>query len=479
MRKLLVFVASALWTVACFAEIVSEADARMAAARFVDGSRARFSSGMKSSSAGTSADNLSLAGTSLHFRDAKYVSPSVGEPTYYVYNVNGGGFVIISGDDTVAQILAYSDEGSIDMNVMPEGMKWWMGKIDEAVKTSRKYSSSAADESWSQPKKAGTPVVTLNTAKWDQEAPYNNECPVLNGRRCMTGCVATAAAIVCRFNEWPTSGTGTLPSYSYTRDPSSRGRNTVESRTLGRKYDYENMPLTYTNSATSVQKAAVAALMADLGCGCKMMYDYDGSGAYTDDLLSTLVKNFHYKSTATLKSRSSYQDNTWIGLLKKELDAKRPIIYGGVTTNREGHQFVFDGYDSQNYFHVNWGWSGSGNGYFLITSLGNNTTVGYVFSQGQDAILDLVPDGKDPVVYNADQIAATTSLIYSKTETAVRLTPQYDIHYTLKGPAGFTTLDGDAAASQTTSLKLSASLKGTYTLTLVAGGTPYELVIKL
>lgn len=304
------------------------------------------------------------------------------EPSYYIFNRQGGGWVIVAGEDSVTPILAYSDTGAFDSSELPDNLQWWLDMLDAGIQVDRANSVGSLPRSSGV--RMGTPVVSLTTATWDQGAPYYNECPLKDGRRCVTGCVATAAAIVFRYYKWPESGTGVISSYPL-------DGLVVPGTTLGRTYDYANMPLSYSRSYTSAQAAAVAALMYDIGRSVRMMYSPGGSGAYTEDLIVACRSNFHYNSRAYMGYRSSYSDARWISLLKDHLDRKIPLIYGG-DDGEGGHQFVFDGYDDKDMFHVNWGWSGNGNGYFAITKLGGSQ-VGYVFNYHQDAILELYPEG--------------------------------------------------------------------------------------
>lgn len=474
MRKILLSLSLALFAFSLKAEVVDQHAALMAARNFVAGSAAKMGTGTPSSG-----KTLELEATSLDFSASASFSLAAPSPTYYIYNISDGGFVIVSGDDCLKQILAYSDTGRIDSGNMAPELLFWMSCLDREVKEVRLAGVQERDSSWDSAMPRGAKSVSLETADWDQSTPFNNLCPVMDGRKALTGCVATAAAIVCRYYRWPESGTGTLPSYTYDRGD-GRGRYTVKSVTLGREYDYTLMPLRYTSGYTSSEATAVAQLMSDLGVGCKMMYDYDGSGAYTHDLLNTLVENFGYNPEAQLLSRGNFPQTQWENFLIEDLDEGRPIIYGGSTKQGEGHQFVFDGYDSNRYFHVNWGWGGSGNGYFTISELGNHSTVGYVFSEYQDAILHLFPNGSPaPVKHSADEIAAKTELVYFKADNSIKITPGFTIDYKLEGPSGFETVEDIAQKGVALTLKFPADIKGTYTLSLSANDDPYVLIFKL
>lgn len=408
-------------------------------------------------------------------------------PTYYIYNKPEGGWVIMSAEDSVEPILAFSETGSIDISKLSDNFEWWMSGISKEIEAVRELGLPRL-ASWDNVAPTATVIKKYETAKWDQLNPYNLQCPTINGSRAYTGCVATAASIVCRYHEWPQSVTGTTTPYWYEvesgeivfSNPNNSKYRSMAARTITGTYDYSLMPLTYTNSASTAQKNAVADLMADIGYSCFMMYggaSDGGSGAYTEYLVDALINFFGYKNTAVLRTRSRYSDSSWISMLKAELDSNGPIIYGGSDPSGGGHQFIFDGYRDDNYFSVNWGWSGDANGYFLITKLGG-TSVGYTFSQYQDAVLGLTPDGKAEAGPTAAEIAAATSLSYDRTTGALSLKSTLALDYEIKLSA--TTIDsGTLVVNKAKSIDASNYAPGSYTLNLKSGTVTYSLVIKL
>lgn len=309
------------------------------------------------------------------------------EPALYVYNrTDAAGFVIVSGDEAATPILGYSHQHNFRSEAMPDNLRYWLEGVRSTILAAR---ASGVEANASATPKSATAVRLLETALWDQQAPYNGECPYLNGRgRTVTGCVATAAAIICKYYGWPTSVSGSTAAYT----TSTHGIY-VPSRTLG-TYDYSLMPLQYTNY-TAEQANAVARLMADIGALVKADYGVGGqgdggTGALTQNLLSAMQSTMRYSKSSTLIYRRSRTDAEWIAMLKAELDNGRPILYGG-SGNSGGHQFIFDGYDTAGFFHCNWGWSGSANGYYNVDILKPADT-GYAFAQSQDAVFGLSPD---------------------------------------------------------------------------------------
>lgn len=350
-------------------------------------------------------------------------------PTYYVYNRQGGGWAIIAADDCVNPILGYSFTGEFPTDeTIPDNLRWW---LDDCISV---QIAVARAQGYKAPRTAGYDHVLTaegkeyETALWDQGAPYNGECPVIQGGQTITGCVATAAAIKCRFHEWPYKGSGTTPSYSYDSDESFK-HYTVPENKLGRIYDYDNMPLRYTSASTKEQKKAVAALMHDMGTGCKMMYGWYGSGAFTPNLEYSLKTYFHYDKNLHLEDRDSYSDSKWCEMLIKELEEVGPILYSGVDpSDNGGHEFIFDGYSGTSTFRVNWGWSGSGNGYFTLNL---NIPGSYTFSKYQDAIFGCKPDKTG--IFTPDEVAENTTFKYSNKIINISCAMKYDLIITKDG----------------------------------------------
>lgn len=294
---------------------------------------------------------------------------SVQSPAYYVFDNTGGpGFVIVAGDDVAMPVLGYSFEHEFSKDNLPANLKAWLEYMRDEVNEARRSGANAESvvtRAWSQVE-VGTPVVELETAKWNQMEPYNLLCPIVGGESTYTGCTATAVAIVMRYHQWPEKGVGTLPGYKI-----SRGE-VLPELPLGHTYDWKNMPLEYPYLGYSqVEANAVAVLMRD--CGWMIFSDYGpigsvGTMASSYDIPSGLKTYMGYDKKARIISRNGYSTFEWNALMKGELDNSRPIIYAGFSV-RSGHAFVLDGYTDQDYYRVNWGWGGYCDGYFLLTAL--------------------------------------------------------------------------------------------------------------
>ena len=309
-------------------------------------------------------------------------------PAYYVFNNESGpGFVVVSGDDSALPILGYSYSYNFKSEGMPSNLRWWLNTMASQVKDLRKSGTL----SYSGTASVGQEMVRYETALWDQGEPYNYACPTYRGEYCATGCGPTAIAITMRYWEWPDAGVGNIPSYR-----TESYKISVPARTLGTAYDWKNMPLTDGASSnwTTGQKNQVSRLMADVGAATEADYGQE-TGIYDDMVPVALTKYMKYDKSIYVAWRDYYSASEWYPLIRNEIE-KGPVIYAG-SDNMGGHMFVLDGYTSEDYYHVNWGWGGMANGYYALTALnpdeqgmGSNDLGTY--NEYQSAIINIKPD---------------------------------------------------------------------------------------
>jgi PKD repeat protein len=320
-----------------------------------------------------------------------------GITTFYIFIFQSGGFVMVAADDAVIPVIGYSVSEPFDVNNIPINAQDWFEQYSDQIKAiiDQQVDNTATKKEWTkiltgQFNDSKLTVNPLCSTLWDQSYPFNNSCP--GGS--YTGCVATAMAQVMKKWNYPTTGIG---SHSYT--DATYGVQTVNF--ASGTYDWANMKDDYSTS-TATQRAAVAKLMYHCGVSVNMQYSTSGSGAYSMDVPDALIDHFGYASTAEIKYKSNFTNANWITLLKTELDAGRPIFYSG-DDGSSGHAFVFDGYNASSQFHVNWGWSGSSNGYFTVGSLNPS---GYTFNLDNAAVIRIHPPSSAPV---ADFTGSTTT----------------------------------------------------------------------
>lgn len=294
---------------------------------------------------------------------------------YYMFrNKEDNRLVVISGDQRMQSILGYTDN-AIEDNMMPDGLA-------ELLTTyKRQYAALSPDCQTVCKSNLNNGERLLKTPDWGQWAPFNLRTPLSYP----TGCAATAMSIVMRYHQWPVMGQG---SKTHIWKDSVMTADFEHTR-----YDWDNMPMSY-DSYTAAQAEAVSLLMRHAGIAVEMYYAAESSGARQSLVPGALTQYFRYAATTRLVSAADYDAATWEKMMRSEIDADRPVIYTGESTmGRGSHGFVLDGY-RDNLFHFNFGWNGSGNGYFAISAF-SSTSKAFEFANQQQAVIGIKPLRED------------------------------------------------------------------------------------
>lgn len=385
----LLLFASWLSAIPLYAERVGIQTAQTVATNLAAQMQKNNAGGMRSGSSAT----ISLVYTAQAITQGGLKSTS-GEADFYAFNVGTKqGFVIVSGEDRVYPIIGYAPEGEFKTDQMPDNIKAWLQHYQEEINYAITNNLPATDkiqQQWQNytngTTKAGsiTPVVSLETANWNQYEPYNNMCPIKQGQHTLTGCVATAQAIVMKYHQYPAKALGGVSTYyniPITYDA----------------YNWENMLPEYGYTSNESQNEAVAKLMFHCGANVEMNYSLDGSGAVSTLSAQSLVTNFGYDKQTRHIRKERYPWNEWKTMINKELDNNRPVIYDGQSRSA-GHAFVCDGYTTEGAYHINWGWGGYVNGYFLLSTLDSEGD-GNGYSNDQAMIIGIQPDAGSDYSY--------------------------------------------------------------------------------
>ena len=348
----------------------------------------------------------------------------------YVINIGKSeGFVIVSPDDRTEAILGYSDSGDLNPDNMPDNMKAWLqGYADEIAWAERHHITANTTATQRAHRAVKTAIAPLVTTHWDQDEPYNNQCPTFFSpdTRCVTGCVATAMAQVLYYTAKTGGATSSatskeIPTYTCRRNWNELGQIPVDAIPAGTTLNWSMMKDTYASNETGDAADAVARLMKVCGASVGMDYSTAINGGSTSsgaNIPNALKNYFTFISpTATIAERSQYSYRNWIDLIYNELSQGRAIIYSGQSTGG-GHTFVCDGYQDEDYFHINWGWGGKSDSFFKLSALdskqqgigGSSSEDGY--NTGQNAIVGMqLTGGTGTVLDNATGIDLTLNSI--------------------------------------------------------------------
>ena len=299
--------------------------------------------------------NITIAATAQPAR--VQATTAMAEQPYYVFSTNDA-FVIAAGDDEYPAVLGYSDNGAFDPDDVPEALQELLMQYADIIANDGVGDiivTPSRDQSWVH--------EPLCKSTWSQEAPYNNQCPeVATGVKGVTGCVATAMGQVMYYHRWPNKPTKNIPAYT-TR---TKGISIAELSTA--KYPaWSSLQDYYTSKSTNTE--AIGWFMRYVWQSVKTDFEIGESGAYLTDVPNALTSYFDYDRTAHYVYQYWFTHTGWFDLVTKELNNRRPILYSGSQYLGEGHAFIIDGMNSDGMVHVNWGWGGSGNGYFALTYL--------------------------------------------------------------------------------------------------------------
>ena len=378
MRRFLLLAASVLLSLSMLAGPVTREQAQEIASQFF----------MKKSGTHRAAANISVQSQAVLGQLS-----TKGDPLMYAVSLgNEQGFVIVSGDDRMRPVLAYSDKGDFNESQMPDNMRAWLQEYAREMRWLDAHNYQPAQTTH----RAGeikTAIAPLMVTTWDQGTPYNDLCPLDGGKRSVTGCVATAMAQVVYYNAIKSGMPETLVCDipGYTTD--SKKISVPAISTTDYPMNWSLMLPKYTGDESTEAKNAVARLMRACGQSVQMDYTSGESGAATAFVASAMKTYFGFDATTRYVGRDSYTLKAWTDLIYNELKNGRAVCYAGQSAGG-GHAFVADGYDGDELFHINWGWSGSCDGYFALSVLnpGDNSGIGASstndgYSFGQLAII--------------------------------------------------------------------------------------------
>lgn len=303
------------------------------------------------------------------------------------------GFIVLSADDAVVPVLAYSLDQQFYMDDAAPAALLWLESYTEQIKYARAHGatpSSKVAQAWaslnttSEAKdQTAQSVAPLLTALWNQTkyynaySPHDVNAPSGYDQRTPNGCVAVAMAMIMYYYRYPLHGSGYHTNYT---DYGNFYVNFAQ-----QTYCYEAMTdqLTHFNNE-------VAKLIFHCATAVDMMYGANGSGAYSENVPGAIASYFGYSSDCQLLHRYDYSLAQWKNLIKEDLNAKRPLYYAG--HNEEGgHAFVCDGYENDDYYHFNFGWGGSSNGYYVLTASDSDSNVINGFQHSQRVIRYIYP----------------------------------------------------------------------------------------
>jgi hypothetical protein len=333
---------------------------------------------------------FSVKSSETNIINSELINSTDNIPLYYIFNFVPNGFVIVSAQRNVYPILGYSFESNYSKDKENPNFIFWMNDYKKQIYNaviSSKQTTNKIENAWNYYQKNHNNVLKekalapLLTSTWNQDKFYNELCPADAagpGGHTYAGCVATAMGQIMFYHRWPQTG---FSSYTYNH----QDYGVISADFANSTYDWDAMAnhLTFSN-------LAIAKLLFHIGVSVDMNYGPNGSGMWNHHAALSFKNYFKYSS----QTRYIFRDSTtlpWDSIIIANLDQKKPLYYAGWedTTYTAGHAFVCDGYQSNTFFHFNWGWGSSLDGFFYLDQLnpsGNN------FNLCQELVVDIYPD---------------------------------------------------------------------------------------
>lgn len=382
MKKELILLLTLLSWQLVMAEVVTVDQARLRAARFFT------SAEIQTKTTAVSPDDFKLIGT---FPEVATKSSSR-VPALYFFERQAGGFAIVSGDDITRPILGYSMHGRFPVSDMPDNMRAMLQWYADIIAYAREQGWESAPDMDFDSSSDPTNFVQLQTARWHQHTPFNDLVAEVNGQKPPIGCVATAIAIVMKYHGWPRKGSGTLPSYDYSKGGKSFH---IEGFPLGHEYDWDKMP-DYNGSYGKEEAAQMARLLYDVAVMSKMSFFPGGSSANLINAAKKLTEYFDYDKRLCWYERwNGYSDEEWEHFIIDEINNGRPVLYSGGSDSGVGHAFVIDGYNGR-YFSLNYG-GGSDSHFYTLTPVEGHETDLLYYYLSHDMVCQVMPNrGGEP-----------------------------------------------------------------------------------
>jgi hypothetical protein len=300
------------------------------------------------------------------------------------------GWLLMSRDWSAQPVLAFSLTGNF---VMPaadsnDNRFVFLSGYTRQLESKSMEKSGAQDSRWdtgyyylksAEFATAEATVSPLITVKWNQGSTWNRFCPedaAGPGGHVYVGCVAVSMAQAMSVFETPVSGTGISQYYHPVYGTISQDFSKATY-----KWDEMSEVIPDDNNTLLLYHCAVAV---------NMDFSPDGSGTRTSAAAATALKQyFFYSQRMTFYKRENFTTEKWKNMLDSSLAAGSPVIYSGFPeVGSTGHAFNIDGVHKSNYYHLNWGWSGSNDGYFTIDNLKPG---GSDFTKGHTAIVGVKP----------------------------------------------------------------------------------------
>ncbi|MBR1564685.1 MAG: thiol protease/hemagglutinin PrtT [Paludibacteraceae bacterium] len=365
MRRLCTILFVMLWVCSLYAERRSVSEALQIAERQVCAETSSYINGSKHGVSATQKRQIQgYAKAELAAESEAWMAVNTGE-----------GFVLVGADDRLPEVLGWSDNGRFDIDSINDNLRYWLSCYDRFQVSGFKFQVSypfgndllrcASFRFQVTGEGLQETVEPLCTTKWNQSNPFNQKCPEYkSGNMSATGCVATAMAQMMARYSYPSIGVGEH-SYGWVRGEGDTVQ--LYARFDSVAYNWELMKSKTTLAIYNAQCDQISTLMYHCGVSVDMKYGASSS-ASTTTAARSLVKYFGYDKGIQNIQCNVLPGDSVLRIMYRELSEGRPVMIAGTSEQNTRHAFLADGYNRDGYFHINWGWGGSSDGYYLMSS---------------------------------------------------------------------------------------------------------------
>lgn len=329
-------------------------------------------------------------------------------PIVYIVNLEPTSFVIVSGLKACTPVLGFSIRNHFHKDEIFLNSSSFMVEYLKELRSIDLMLEKEINEDWNSLSSSNFNRVKyqnrdfrdvqplLSEIEWGQGKYYNADCPADPASsanldsRVPVGCTAVAAGQIMKYYNHPRTGSDT---FDFVNDYSSGTFH----------FGKENYSWSAMSDKLFSYNSDLSRALYSIGIGFRMSYSASSSGSNLTNVYYGLKKYFRYNFDLKAISRNGYSTDEWVKLIKQELDNSRPIYYQGHRNRNSGHAWVIDGYKknflNQTLYHINWGWNGVQNGWFLLDDIllqlpwNNHIT----FSKDHSMIINLVPRTADVV----------------------------------------------------------------------------------
>lgn len=358
--------------------------------------------------------------------------------TFYVIRYSNPAFVIVPASKFVRPILAYSSKNSMSDSFIDRennGALYLLSSYNKAIEihVSTATYMELAEEQWTSRSTTRTGTNSnyngaallehYHTSRWIARkqifncmTEFDNWPNPSNKDRGNMTCVPLSLSQIAKYFQHPYKGNNTISAYG--SNASINHQNSL--------YDYEIMPFKSGNygpvdgypqnpdgsfppgafdlyypycgdgNITNRDDAPILSQMGQLifnvGSSARMTW-YEGTSlSYSLTAPTRLASNFNYNflssnniSTVPLGGNTVLSPSVFKQKIRASILNERPVFFIGFgASSGNGHAFLLDGFQCDDFFHASLGLSGSHDGYYYIFTAdanGNYNQLTYIYNQ--------------------------------------------------------------------------------------------------